>query len=63
MASDRILSKALTETQRNYEIYDKEMLAIMLALEEWRHYLLAQQNPLKYGQITKTSSISANHRK
>jgi hypothetical protein len=27
------LSKSLTETQRNYEIYDKEMLAIMLALE------------------------------
>ena len=34
------LSKALTETQRNYEIYDKEMLAIMLSLEEWRHYLI-----------------------
>src|ERR1700691_2048173 len=34
------LSKSLTETQRNYEIYDKEMLAIMLALEEWRHYLI-----------------------
>jgi hypothetical protein len=29
------LSKALTETQQNYEIYDKEMLAIMLTLEEW----------------------------
>jgi len=28
------LSKALTETQCNYKIYDKEMLAIMLALEE-----------------------------
>ena len=25
------LSKSLNETQRNYEIYDKEMLAIMLA--------------------------------
>ena len=34
------LSKALTETQRNYEIYDKEMLSIMIALEEWRHYLI-----------------------
>ena len=32
------LSKALTATERNYEIYDKELLAIMLALEEWRHY-------------------------
>ena len=34
------LSKALTATERNYEIYDKELLAIMLALEEWRHYLM-----------------------
>jgi hypothetical protein len=34
------MSKALSETERNYEIYDKEMLAIMLALEEWRQYLM-----------------------
>jgi hypothetical protein len=33
-------SKSLSETQWNYEIYDKEMLAIMLALKEWRHYLI-----------------------
>jgi hypothetical protein len=30
----------LNETERNYKIYDKEMLAIMLALEEWRQMLL-----------------------
>ena len=34
------LSKSLTEAERNYEIYDKELLAIMTALSEWRHYLL-----------------------
>ncbi|SJL04701.1 uncharacterized protein ARMOST_08071 [Armillaria ostoyae] len=34
------MSKALTVTERNYEIYDKELLAIMLALSEWRHYLM-----------------------
>jgi len=33
------LSKSLTKCQRNYQIYDKELLAIKLALEEWRHYL------------------------
>jgi len=38
------LSKSLTETQRNYEIYDKEMLAIMLALEEWRYYLIGAKD-------------------
>ena len=33
------LSKALTPVERNYDIHDKEMLAIIRALEEWRHYL------------------------
>ena len=33
------LSKSLNETERNYEIYDKEMLAIIRGLEAWRHLL------------------------
>ena len=33
------LSKSFNEVERNYDIYDKEMLAIIRALEEWRHYL------------------------
>jgi len=33
------LSKALTATEWNYEIHDRELLAIMRALEEWHHYL------------------------
>ncbi len=34
------LSKVLSVTECNYEIYDKELLAIMLVLDEWRHYLM-----------------------
>ncbi len=34
------MSKSLSVTEQNYEIYDKELLAIMLALSEWRHYLM-----------------------
>lgn len=33
------LSKSLSPVERNYEIHDKEMLAIIRALDEWRHYL------------------------
>ena len=33
------LFKLLNETERNYEIYDKEMLAIIRGLEAWRHLL------------------------
>ena len=32
-------SKSFGPAERNYEIYDKEMLAVMLALEHWRHFL------------------------
>ena len=32
-------SKSLSETERNYKIHDKEMLAIIRALDEWRHFL------------------------
>ncbi len=41
------LSKSLTVTERNYEIYDKELLAIMLALDEWRHYLMGAAQDFK----------------
>ena len=33
------MSKSFSDTERNYQIHDKEMLAIMHALEEWRHFL------------------------
>ena len=37
------LSKSLNEIERNYEIYDKEMLAIIRGLEAWRHLLEGAQ--------------------
>ena len=33
------LSKSLSAVERNYEIHNKEMLAIIWAMEEWRHFL------------------------
>ena len=33
------ISKTFNDTKRQYEIYDRELLAIMQALREWRHYL------------------------
>jgi len=32
-------SKSLSSVEWNYKIHDKEMLAIIRALEEWRHFL------------------------
>jgi len=31
--------KSLSDTERNYKIYDKEMLAVIRCLEAWRHFL------------------------
>jgi len=33
------ISKSLNITEQNYEIHDKEMLAIIRCLEAWKHYL------------------------
>src|SRR6266446_2971214 len=33
------MSKSFSNTEWNYQIHDKEMLVIMCALEEWRHFL------------------------
>jgi len=33
------ISKSLNLTKCNYEIHDKEMLAIIRCFESWRHYL------------------------
>jgi hypothetical protein len=33
------LSKSLTKERRNYNTGDKELLAIVQALKEWRHYI------------------------
>ena len=41
------LSKSLNETERNYKIHDKEMLAIIRGLEAWRHLLKGVQFKFK----------------
>lgn len=33
------LSQSMNDAKRNYDIYDKEMLAVIRTLEAWRHYL------------------------
>jgi len=33
------ISKSLNKTEQNYEIHDKEMLAVIQCLEAWRHFL------------------------
>ena len=42
MATDTpspLFQKPFLQLNKNYEIYDRELLAIIRALEEWRHYI------------------------
>jgi len=41
------ISKSLNETERNYEIHDKEILAIIRCLEAWRHFLEGTRSKFK----------------
>lgn len=40
-------SRSLNDVECNYEIYDKEMMAIMDSLSEWRQYLLGAREPFE----------------
>ena len=42
------LSRTMQPVERNYEIYDKELLVIVEALTKWRQYLL---DPLETFEI------------
>ncbi len=34
------LSKVMTQEQQGYPTHEHELLALMIALEKWRHYVL-----------------------
>jgi hypothetical protein len=37
----------MINAKQNYEIYDKELLAVIRALEEWRHFLEGLPEPFE----------------
>ena len=41
------LSRMMQPAERNYKIYDKELLAIIEALTKWRQYLLDAMEPFE----------------
>src|SRR6266567_6082376 len=40
-------SKSLSPVERNYVIHDKEMLAIIRSLQEWRHFIEGAEHPFE----------------
>lgn len=51
-------SHHLSSAERNYDVGDRELLAIKLALEEWQHWLEGASTLWWCGQITRTWCIS-----
>ena len=39
-------SKTFSPAERNYDIYDRELLAVILTLAEWKHYLQGTPHPV-----------------
>ena len=39
-------SATFSPAERNYDIYDRELLAVIQALKEWRHYLTRTEHPV-----------------
>lgn len=40
------ISQSLNSTEKNYEIYDRELLAIIRELKTWKHYLVGSSHPV-----------------
>lgn len=40
-------SRSMSSAELNYDIYDKELLAIFAAFKEWRHYLEGLEQPIE----------------
>ncbi len=51
-------SRKLSPAERNYDIGNQELLAIKMALEEWRHWLEGAQHPFTSSRTTRTLNIS-----
>ena len=39
-------SRKLSPAERNYDIHDKELLAILVVFMEWKHYLEGTEKPI-----------------
>ena len=62
METNRLCFKSLLDAERNYAIYDKELLSIICGLEEWCHILEGTKHKIEISMTTKPSPTFALHR-
>jgi hypothetical protein len=51
------LSKTFSETERKYEIYDRELLGIIQALKKWRHYIQGSGHTTKLDILSNSTEV------
>jgi hypothetical protein len=54
-------STTLSEAERNYDIYDLELLAIVKALRHWRQFLAGSPTKSRYTPTTPICNTGDNH--
>ena len=42
----RYISHTLTPAEQNYQIYDRELLAVLLAIQTWKYLLMGSAHPV-----------------
>jgi len=57
------ISKSLNKTERNYEIHDKEMLAVIQCLKAWRHFLEGTRSKFEVWMDHKNLEYFMNNQK
>jgi len=57
-----LFSQLFTPTERNYDIYERELLAVMKSLQHWRPYLGWTKEPFTILTDQQTSPIGNPHK-
>ena len=57
-------SATFSPAERNYNIYDRELLAVIQALKEWHHYLMGatvEEPPIPFSPFSSADCTMLNH--
>lgn len=57
------MSKGITPAERNYDVHNRELLAILTCLHQWKHYLLGTEEPFEITSDHKNLEVFTKNQK